>query len=308
MRTCHLVVALTAFLFAGSSAGAADFYEKHRGWVIVAGDSGCGMTMEYEGPGATNLILLKDIDGEIGVGVTNSNWTAEVGEKYDVSFHLNGKAYGGGAAYGYKSGYRKGFMLSLESSFEADFRKGESLWIYLGDTKIDQLSLDGTSLAFASINRCLKLVKAENDAEAREKARWADIPKDPFAKTTSSRMAGRGPSDPKPKQITRWIRSYDYPSAALSDKREGATEVKIGVAIDGVATSCEVTKSSGHDDLDAATCTAIMRRASFYPATDAKGNFVEGSFTNTIRWQIPEPPPEPKPPITCVAGEICKRN
>lgn len=292
-----------------SDAGAVDFYEEHGGWVVGATDSSCGMTMEYEGPGATALTLLKDTTGEIIVGVTNSNWSAEADEKYDISFLLNDTAYGGGTAVGYKNGYRNGFMLGLDRSFEEDFRKGATLWVFLGETKIDQLSLVGSNVAFQALNRCLRVVKAEKDDQAREAARWEDIPKDPFAIGKSAPIITSGATPPRPLgSPARWVTANDYPSAALREKKQGVTTAKLVVALDGIPISCEVTGSSGSDDLDVATCTSLMRRARFHPARSADGIEVEGTFTQSINWEIPVAPPPPPLPLKCVAGEICRRE
>ena len=56
---------------------------------------------------------------------------------------------------------------------------------------------------------------------------------------------------------------------------------------DGRITSCDVTASSGHADLDAETCKLIQRRGRFNPGKDRAGNPVGGSYSNRIRWQIP---------------------
>ena len=49
-----------------------------------------------------------------------------------------------------------------------------------------------------------------------------------------------------------------------------------------------MTRSTGNGQLDAATCRYIERRARFEPATDESGAKVIGSYTGTVKWEIPE--------------------
>jgi protein TonB len=85
-----------------------------------------------------------------------------------------------------------------------------------------------------------------------------------------------------------WATSNDYPSRALREEREGTTGFRVTVGPDGKVTDCQVTSSSGHADLDAATCENVRRRARFSPATDGEGNPTSGSYSNRIRWVIPK--------------------
>ena len=66
------------------------------------------------------------------------------------------------------------------------------------------------------------------------------------------------------------------------------TGFRLTVGTDGRVSECSVTSSSGSSTLDAATCKLITRRARFTPAKDADGNPVTDTYSNRIRWQIPE--------------------
>jgi protein TonB len=85
-----------------------------------------------------------------------------------------------------------------------------------------------------------------------------------------------------------WATSNDYPSRALREEREGTTGFRVTVGPDGRVTDCQVTSSSGHADLDAATCDNVRRRARFTPATDGEGHPTTGTYSNRIRWVIPK--------------------
>jgi protein TonB len=97
----------------------------------------------------------------------------------------------------------------------------------------------------------------------------------------------------QPKQATprgnsaSWATTDDYPSRALREEREGVTRFTVTVGANGRAASCQVTGSSGSPDLDEATCRAITRRARFNPATDGNGEATTGTWSSSVRWQIP---------------------
>ena len=84
-----------------------------------------------------------------------------------------------------------------------------------------------------------------------------------------------------------WANTNDYPSRALQQEREGTTGFRVTVDTNGRVIDCQITSSSGHPDLDAATCTNVKRRARFEPAMQ-NGQAVQGSYSNRVRWQIPK--------------------
>ncbi len=85
-----------------------------------------------------------------------------------------------------------------------------------------------------------------------------------------------------------WANTNDYPSRALQQEREGTTGFRVTVGANGRVTSCEISSSSGHPDLDQATCTNVTRRARFDPALDSNGQPTTGTYSNRVRWQIPK--------------------
>jgi periplasmic protein TonB len=85
-----------------------------------------------------------------------------------------------------------------------------------------------------------------------------------------------------------WATTNDYPSRALQQEREGTTGFRVTYGADGKVTDCQVTSSSGHPDLDAATCANVKRRARFDPALDKDGNPSGGSYSNRVTWRIPK--------------------
>lgn len=85
-----------------------------------------------------------------------------------------------------------------------------------------------------------------------------------------------------------WIRSSDYPAAAREEQRTGETRVELKVSRWGTVAECKVLASSGHADLDAATCDLLGRRAQFFPAMDKDMNTVPSTWRHTYEWTDPQ--------------------
>jgi protein TonB len=85
-----------------------------------------------------------------------------------------------------------------------------------------------------------------------------------------------------------WASDNDYPTRALQLGQEGVTGFHLSLGSDGKVTNCEITKSSGSAELDKTTCDLMRRRARFNPAMDSDGNPTSGSYTSSVRWQIPK--------------------
>jgi len=81
-----------------------------------------------------------------------------------------------------------------------------------------------------------------------------------------------------------WATPNDYPSRALREEREGTTSFRVSIADDGSVASCTVTGSSGHADLDEATCKFVQRRARFRKPSEGYGSV----YSNRVRWVIPK--------------------
>ncbi len=97
------------------------------------------------------------------------------------------------------------------------------------------------------------------------------------------------PKSPEPRgNPGSWATTDDYPSRALREEREGVTRFTVQVNAEGRVTSCNVTNSSGSPDLDDAACRSVSRRARFKPATNGEGEAVAGSWSSSVRWQIPK--------------------
>ncbi|MGV3511995.1 MAG: TonB family protein [Novosphingobium sp.] len=84
-----------------------------------------------------------------------------------------------------------------------------------------------------------------------------------------------------------WVSDRDYPSAAIREEREGLTRFRLSIGVDGRVTDCEITGSSGSQDLDAATCAKVSSRARFIPALGNDGMPAVGTYAGSVRWVLP---------------------
>jgi protein TonB len=111
------------------------------------------------------------------------------------------------------------------------------------------------------------------------------IPK-PFPSATTPSFT---PVDVRPSNDPgAWVTTNDYRSSWINREMVGTASFKVQVGANGRAESCLITRSSGHDVLDKATCDLISKRARFQPAKNSKGEKVGGSYSSSVRWQLPE--------------------
>lgn len=83
-------------------------------------------------------------------------------------------------------------------------------------------------------------------------------------------------------------RQPSYPNRALRDARAGRTAARITIDVYGLVSDCTIIDSSGHADLDRATCRHLKRDRRHYPARDAQGNAIVSEHDTALRWIIPD--------------------
>ncbi len=85
-----------------------------------------------------------------------------------------------------------------------------------------------------------------------------------------------------------WVTVDDYRSSWINREMTGTARFRLEIGAGGRVEGCTITVSSGHPELDKATCALVTRRARFEPARDASGAAVRGSYSNAVRWELPE--------------------
>jgi periplasmic protein TonB len=97
------------------------------------------------------------------------------------------------------------------------------------------------------------------------------------------------PVGPKPRgNPGNWVTVEDYRSSWINREMTGTARFRLEVGASGRVETCTITASSGHPELDRATCALVSQRARFEPARDASGAKATGSYANSVRWELPE--------------------
>ncbi|WP_369025686.1 energy transducer TonB [Qipengyuania sp. RANM35] len=105
----------------------------------------------------------------------------------------------------------------------------------------------------------------------------------PSPKPSFDAVAAKPRNDP-----TRWLTNADYKPSWARRELTGLAKFRLEIAANGKVTNCSVTGSTGHSELDEATCSLVTRRARFEPARGGSGEPVAGSYTGSVIWELPE--------------------
>lgn len=84
-----------------------------------------------------------------------------------------------------------------------------------------------------------------------------------------------------------WIRVGDYPKSAIKARASGVSTIRWTVGRDGRSTDGIVTRSSGNQDLDVASCAAIQQRGRYEPALGLDGKPMVSHKTRKVTWSLP---------------------
>lgn len=97
------------------------------------------------------------------------------------------------------------------------------------------------------------------------------------------------PVGAKPKgNPAKWVSNDDYRPRWIAEELSGTARFTLQIDARGKVTGCTITRSTGHAALDSATCDLVSKRARFDAARDANGKPVAGTWSNSVRWSIPE--------------------
>jgi len=89
-------------------------------------------------------------------------------------------------------------------------------------------------------------------------------------------------------QPSRWVTNGDYRPRWVREGLSGTARFDLAISSQGRVTNCTITKSTGHAQLDTATCKLIAKRARFNPALNSNGDPVSGSYSSAVNWQLPD--------------------
>jgi TonB family protein len=258
------------------------------GWDVAEVDSEtCVMGLEYEGEGSTMLLLGLRTDGGFFLAASNHGWSAKKDQVYELVYEFDDVQYDGGKSLGTESGGRRGFVTTFHPSFLKNFAAATYINIKSSDgVTIDELKLTGSAAGLAQVRRCVAHLGAIAAADARERARFAHIPKDPFAKVTGEPVP-QEPTRPVPR-LPSFLTIADYPDSAIRAREQGTTTVRLSIDPTGRVSDCMVTSSSGSAALDSTTCRLARMRMRYTPSKDAAGVAQRSDVEDSFTWKLPE--------------------
>jgi protein TonB len=102
--------------------------------------------------------------------------------------------------------------------------------------------------------------------------------------------------DIPPRQTGGRIKFSDMPADLRAAGVGGAVDVRYRVGVDGKASECTATKSSGNAELDRFTCQLIEQRFRFKPSRDSDGNPVPSFIVETHSWIVDRSDDQPSKP------------
>lgn len=272
-----------------------------RNWGSVGGwdafeisDDACGISLEYEGKGATELTIAQNVKGKVLIIATNSDWSPLEDNKYLVGYVIDGKSYIPlYLSNGTKVDYKKGFSSIFNTDIISALAAGSSIDIYLNSNRddeaskfqlIDELKLAGSAAGLSRMNQCLTNIKKVRAAKKVEDERFAHLPDDPFSNRNLPAQSGF--AKPVSHRLSKSF-GIRYSAEALAAKLEGTVEVELTIGKSGNVVKCKILESSGHRLLDTNTCDVLNRPRRYRPALDTNGNPIEGTITEKLVWKFP---------------------
>lgn len=88
----------------------------------------------------------------------------------------------------------------------------------------------------------------------------------------------------------QWYTTDDYPAASVRRGAQGVVRPLLHIDPLGRVRRCDIALSSGDADLDAATCSAAIRRGRFAPARDARGRPIWAVIPGSkVHWVLHAP-------------------
>jgi TonB family protein len=269
MHIRRFLIALTAISALISASAQAREWGSVAGWTISPGRQSCGMYSQQRGGTMTDALFLKRLDGSIVMQLENPSWKIPASSISRVQYWVNNRNYiGPVSATDVPNNPGRGLIAAFGSEFENELSSGTILILVLDGRPVDQVSLAGSAAAIDTLKSCLNELRNA----PKQSAGFAII-------ATKAPTPRNSPSE--------WITVEDYPNSAERERREGTVAFRLNIGQDGRTENCVVTKSSGSDDLDTATCKAMMRRTKFNPALDAGGNPVAGTYESRVSWKLP---------------------
>jgi TonB family protein len=253
-----------------------------NGWRIYDHKGYCAASTSYES-GIFANVAYDLARNDAFLTVTNPAWESVKDDaEYKVTLRFsNGSTYDDAPSTGLKvdapSGRLTGIVVHLQGDdFLGDFALAGSVGLFIGETRLDVLSLRGTKAVAVRLAQC-------------SASSFRRHPPDPFAEipATPSPAVATGAEPARAKaNLGSLITDDDYPAASIRNHEEGVVGFRLSVGADGRVTDCAITSTSGFPTLDETTCRILRARARFTPARGSNGNAVADTVSARIVWRM----------------------
>lgn len=256
---------------------------------IVQGEKFCLATTDkgMQAQSDVQLSLAVGDDDKVVIMLSSFYWSVVKGIKYPgMSFSIDGYIYSENKSDTVSSTEtisryfekKNGLTHGVGRNFLDSFAKGSDLLVKQSDTVIAHFNIKGGKKAVEALAQCVTALKARNEKQ-RAEGQKASV--DPFEIATVI---------PEPNKAARpansqryWTQMVDYPQE-IAREQQGTVGYKLEITTLGRVAKCEVVQSSGWATLDDLTCSKIIDRSRFFPATDDKGDPTTGSYENSVTW------------------------
>jgi TonB family protein len=255
--SCACISAIISILIYSSPAKAQQHYADVGDWEVYRHSTVCVAGLDYE---FSRIRLIVDLDGRIGIAITDNRWAATIRTNDDLSivadppFNINA-AY---APFATRD-LQNGIAMILESPGASNFTQVRSLTVYQGGEPLFVFMLDGWEATEKALSRCLGVVRKSGTAYVSVLADPSKLYLPAFQQQLQRWQPPRPRTDP-----WTWIGSNDYPTPALQREYSGVVYFKLAIDKDGKVIKCEITESSGMIELDQHTCALMTIRGNFF--------------------------------------------
>ncbi|MDN3646566.1 energy transducer TonB [Pontixanthobacter aestiaquae] len=271
-------VAPTPFAYAQAQETDGDI----EAWSVTEGDLGCKATRTITSAVPIEVQTSRSYHDDVVGGIwLRIDWPVAEKVEYsnNVAIRFAGETAAIGTGFVFPSGDdstpKAGITILMNALGEERLSSGS-----LPDDAAFTILRDGQELRILPVGGLTYETAELDECIARVGKRLLDARPDPYAGP---------PSDPSPRNYRgMWVTNDDYRVRWINEGMQGTVSFMLSINRYGLAEKCEVTSSSGYQEIDRKTCQLVRRRARMYPARDEEGNAVAGLYSSTVRWQIPE--------------------
>lgn len=240
-------------------------------WTVDRSDNACLLTREYGTPDATAAIGFNAQPLGQSVQVILLTPGSAAASRFDHALLVlepSGRSFDGLlVSYALKEREQTLGTLSVDADIAEELRATSHVAVERKGAPRLRFAVPGIGKAFAALRTCQDDLLRGWGVDPGERDR------------VRTEAHGANPA--------AWVRSADYPAAALRAHVQGVSSILWAVGLDGRVAACRVVKSSGTAALDQAACSTIARRGRYTPALGLDGKPMVTHFMRNVVWRLP---------------------